>query len=114
MPVLVGKKAPDFNEKAVINGGEVVDSFTLSQFEGKYVVLFFYPLDFTFVCPTELHAFQEKLSQFKEKNVEVIGCSVDSFLHAAWLNTPKAKGGIQKHIQSFQISTKKFQKHMMF
>ena len=96
MTVLVGKKAPDFNEKAVINGGEVVDSFTLSQFEGKYVVLFFYPLDFTFVCPTELHAFQEKLAQFKEKNVEVIGCSVDSwFSHAAWLNTPKAKGGIQ-------------------
>lgn len=96
MSVLVGKQAPDFNEKAVINGGEVVDSFTLSQFKGKYVILFFYPLDFTFVCPTELHAFQEKLEEFKLKNVEVLGCSVDSwFSHAAWLNTPKAKGGIQ-------------------
>ena len=96
MSVLVGKQAPDFNEKAVINGSEIVDSFTLSQFKGKYVILFFYPLDFTFVCPTELHAFQEKLEEFKLKNVEVLGCSVDSWhSHFAWLTTPKAKGGIQ-------------------
>lgn len=93
---LVGKQAPDFDVKAVINGGEVVDSYTLSQHKGKYVVLFFYPLDFTFVCPTELHAFQEKLDAFKAKNVELIGCSVDSwFSHVAWLNTPKSQGGIQ-------------------
>ena len=96
MSVLVGKEAPNFDEKAVINGGEVVDSFTLNQFRGKYVVLFFYPLDFTFVCPTELHAFQTKLAEFESRNVQVIGCSVDSwFSHAAWLNTPKLKGGIQ-------------------
>ncbi len=96
MSVLVGKPAPDFNEKAVINGKDVVDSFTLSQFKGKYVILFFYPLDFTFVCPTELHAFQEKLDIFQSKNVEILGCSVDSwFSHAAWLSTPKEKGGIE-------------------
>ncbi|NQZ56214.1 MAG: peroxiredoxin [Lentisphaeraceae bacterium] len=96
MSVLVGKAAPDFSEKAV-QGSEVIDGFTLSQFKGeKYVVLFFYPLDFTFVCPTELHAFNEKLAEFKAKNVEVVGVSTDSwFSHAAWLDTPKAKGGIQ-------------------
>ena len=93
---LVGKKAPDFDVKAVIDGGTVVDSYTLEQHRGKYVVLFFYPLDFTFVCPTELHAFQEKLGEFKAKNVELIACSVDSwFSHTAWLNTPIEKGGIQ-------------------
>ena len=64
MSVLVGKPAPEFDVKAVVNGGEVVDSYTLSSLKGKYVVLFFYPLDFTFVCPTELHAFQEKLEAF--------------------------------------------------
>ena len=96
MSVLVGKAAPDFSEKAV-QGSEVIDGFTLSQFKGKkYVVLFFYPLDFTFVCPTELHAFNEKLAEFKAKNVEVVGVSTDSwFSHLAWLDTPKAKGGIQ-------------------
>jgi peroxiredoxin 2/4 len=94
---LVGKHAPDFDVKAVINGNEVIDSYTLSQFRGsKYVLLFFYPLDFTFVCPTELHAFQEKLSEFEARDVQVIGCSVDSwFSHVAWLDTPKSKGGIQ-------------------
>lgn len=96
MAVLVGKQAPDFDVKAVVNGGEVVNSYTLSQHKGKYVVLFFYPLDFTFVCPTELHAFQNKLAEFEKRNVQVIGCSVDSwFSHVAWLNTPKSKGGIQ-------------------
>lgn len=97
MSVLVGKKAPGFAAKAVVNGGEIVDNFTLEQFAGqKYVVLFFYPKDFTFVCPTELHAFQSALAQFKERNVEVVGVSTDTeFSHWAWLNTPKEKGGIQ-------------------
>ncbi len=96
MGVLVGRKAPDFNAPAVVNGSTFVDSCKLSDYRGKYVVLFFYPLDFTFVCPTELHAFQEKLDEFKRKNVEVLGCSVDSkFSHFAWLNTPRSKGGIQ-------------------
>ena len=95
MAVLVGKAAPDFNEKAV-KGAEVIENFTLSQFKGKYVVLFFYPLDFTFVCPTELHAFNAKLADFKAKGVEVVAVSTDSwFSHLAWLNTPKAKGGIE-------------------
>ena len=93
---LVGKKAPDFTASAVINGNQIIDDFKLSSFEGKYTVLFFYPLDFTFVCPTELHAFQEKLAVFEEKNTQVIGCSVDSkHTHFAWLNTPAEKGGIQ-------------------
>jgi peroxiredoxin 2/4 len=93
---LVGKQAPDFTASAVINGKQIVDDFTLSSIQDKYIVLFFYPLDFTFVCPTELHAFQEKLEAFKEKNVELIGCSIDSkFSHLAWLNTPKTKGGIE-------------------
>lgn len=92
---LVGKKAPEFRAKAVIKD-RIVDSFALSDYNGRYVLLFFYPLDFTFVCPTELHAFQEKLSEFEKRGAQVIGCSVDScFSHAAWLNTPKSKGGIQ-------------------
>lgn len=93
---LIGKKAPDFNAGAVINGTTIVDNFKLSDFDGKYRVLFFYPLDFTFVCPTELHAFQDKLSLFQERETELIGVSVDSkFTHFAWLNTPIEKGGIQ-------------------
>jgi peroxiredoxin (alkyl hydroperoxide reductase subunit C) len=97
MAVLVGKKAPDFSADAVVNGGEFAENFTLSQFRGKkHVVLFFYPLDFTFVCPTEIIAFQERIKEFEAKNVQVIGVSVDSkFSHWAWLNTPKNKGGIQ-------------------
>lgn len=96
MGVLVGRKAPEFDAPAVVNGSAFVDNCKLSDFRGKYVVLFFYPLDFTFVCPTELHAFQDKLEDFKRKNVEVLGCSVDSkFSHFAWLNTPRNKGGIQ-------------------
>ncbi len=95
MGVLVGKQAPDFTAKAV-DGGKIVDNFKLSNYKGKYIVLFFYPLDFTFVCPTELHAFNDKLTEFKERGVELIGCSVDShFSHLAWLNTKKADGGIQ-------------------
>jgi len=97
MAVLVGKQAPDFSVKAVVNGKDIVDNFTLSQFSGKkYVVLFFYPLDFTFVCPTELHAFQEQLAEFEKRDVQVVACSVDSWhSHYAWLNTPKELGGIQ-------------------
>ncbi len=96
MGVLVGRKAPEFDAPAVVNGSAFVDNCKLSDYRGKYVVLFFYPLDFTFVCPTELHAFQEKLDEFKRRNVDVLGCSVDSkFSHFAWLNTPRNKGGIQ-------------------
>lgn len=94
MTVLVGKHAPDFKAKAVF-GGES-KNISLSDYKNKYVVLFFYPLDFTFVCPTEMHAFQEKLDDFKQRGVELLGCSVDSdHSHIAWLNTPKEKGGIQ-------------------
>lgn len=96
MAVLVGKQAPDFNVKAVINGTEIVPSYTLSSLKGNYVVLFFYPKDFTFVCPTELHAFEEKRSEFEKRNVQLLGCSVDSeFSHFAWVSMEKAKGGIQ-------------------
>lgn len=95
MGVLVGKKAPEFSLKAVVKG-KMVDAFSLSSFKGKYVVLFFYPLNFTFVCPTELHAFQERQKDFEKRNTVILGCSVDScFSHAAWLNTPRSKGGIQ-------------------
>jgi len=96
MSVLVGKPAPDFSERAVLKG-EVLEDFTLSQFKGKkYVVLFFYPLDFTFICPTEMHAFQDKLAEFEKRNTQVIGVSVDSwFSHKAWLEQPKKTGGIQ-------------------
>lgn len=93
--LLIGKKAPSFRAKAV-QGEKIIDEFSLDDFLGQYIVLFFYPLDFTFVCPTELHAFQEALPKFKQKNAQVIGCSVDSeFSHLAWLSTPKAKGGIE-------------------
>ena len=77
--VLVNKVAPDFCAKAVVENS-IVENFSLSDFKGKkYVVLFFYPLDFTFVCPTELHAFQEKLGEFSKRNVELIGVSTDSW-----------------------------------
>jgi peroxiredoxin (alkyl hydroperoxide reductase subunit C) len=95
MSVLVGKKAPDFNAKAVV-GNQILGDFSLSSFNGKYVILFFYPLDFTFVCPTELHAFQDQLHEFEKRDTQIIGCSVDSpYSHQAWINTPKSKGGIQ-------------------
>ncbi len=95
MAVLVNKPAPDFTATAVVNND--FQEITLSNYRGKKnVVLFFYPMDFTFVCPTELHAFQEKLSQFKSKNTEVIGCSIDTkFSHLAWLKTSKDEGGIE-------------------
>ncbi len=95
MAVLVGKSAPDFTATAV-QGDQIIEAFKLSSLKGKYVVLFFYPLDFTFVCPTEMHAFQEKLDEFKKRGVEVVGVSVDSqYSHLAWLGTPKSKGGIE-------------------
>ncbi len=96
MSVLVGKKAPTFSAKAVI-GENIVENFSLEQFIGKkYVVLFFYPKDFTFVCPTELHRFQDEIKEFESRDVAVVGCSTDSeFSHWAWVNTPKNKGGIQ-------------------
>jgi peroxiredoxin (alkyl hydroperoxide reductase subunit C) len=97
MAVLVGKKAPLFEAEAVVNGGEFVEKFSLAQYIGKkHVVFFFYPLDFTFVCPTELIAFQEKLAEFEKRNTAVVACSVDSkFSHWAWLNTEKKNGGIK-------------------
>lgn len=95
MSSLIGKKAPDFKVNAVVNG-KIVSDFTLSQFEGKkYVVFFFYPKDFTFVCPTEILAFQKSLKDFEDRDVQVIGCSTDSeFSHLAWVNTERNNGGI--------------------
>jgi len=97
MSVLVGKKAPLFEADAVVNGGEFVEKYSLEQFIGKkYVVFFFYPLDFTFVCPTEILAFQDRLADFEQRNVAVVGCSVDSkYSHWAWLNIPQKDGGIK-------------------
>ncbi len=96
MGVLVGRAAPDFTAPAVLGSGEIIDNFKFSEaVEGKYAVIFFYPLDFTFVCPTELIAFDKRLEAFNERNVEVIGISVDShFTHNAWRNTPIDQGGI--------------------
>lgn len=97
MAVLVGKKAPLFKAKAVINGGEIITDFSLEQFIGKkYVIFFFYPLDFTFVCPTELIAFQERIAEFESRNCAVVACSVDSHQsHWAWLQTEQKAGGIK-------------------
>src|SRR5690348_3847649 len=94
--VLVGHKAPDFKANAVLGNGKIVDNFQLSDVnKGKYVLVFFYPLDFTFVCPSELIAFNNRLEEFKKRNVEVVGISIDShFTHLAWRNTPVEKGGI--------------------
>jgi peroxiredoxin (alkyl hydroperoxide reductase subunit C) len=95
MAVLVNKPAPDFQATAVVNG-QFKEDFKLSDLQGKYVILFFYPLSFTFVCPTELHAFQESYEAFKALNVELVGISVDShYTQLAWLETPKSKGGIE-------------------
>ena len=96
MSVLVGKNAPDFEATAVVNGSTFNENFKMSDLNGSYRLLFFYPLDFTFVCPTELHAFQEKLAAFEALNCKVIGCSVDShFSHKAWLEVEKKSGGIK-------------------
>ena len=96
MGVLVGKPAPDFTVPAVLGSGEIVDAYTLSEaIKGKKAVVFFYPLDFTFVCPSELLAFDHRIEEFKKRNVEVIGVSIDShFSHNAWRNTPVNEGGI--------------------
>lgn len=94
---LVGKKAPSFKAQAVINGGEIVENFSLDQYIGKkHVIFFFYPKDFTFVCPTELHAFQDKIAEFEKRNVAVVACSTDTEQsHWGWLQVAKANGGIQ-------------------
>lgn len=94
MAVLVTKPAPDFTAEAVLKDGSFA-KLSLSQFKGKYVLLFFYPLDFTFVCPTEIIAFSERVKEFSDLGVEVIGVSVDShFSHLAWRNVPREQGGI--------------------
>ena len=96
MGVLVGRAAPDFTAPAVLGTGEIVDEFNLADAtKGKYAVIFFYPLDFTFVCPSELIAFDHRMEEFKKRNVEVIGVSIDShFTHNAWRKTPINEGGI--------------------
>lgn len=96
--VLVGRQAPDFSCAAVLPNGEINSKFKLSEaLQGKYGLVFFYPLDFTFVCPSELIALHNRMSQFRERNVEVIAVSIDSqFTHSAWRNTPINKGGIDR------------------
>ena len=95
MSVLVGKDAPQFTAVAVMPDGSINEEFSLSDYAGKEVVLFFYPLDFTFVCPSELIAFDHRIKEFEARGVQVIGCSVDSqFTHIAWRNTPVNEGGI--------------------
>ena len=96
MGVLVGRKAPDFTAAAVLGDGSIVDGYRLSEAtRGKYAVVFFWPLDFTFVCPSELIAFDHRLAEFRSRKVEVVGVSVDSqFTHNAWRNTPVKQGGI--------------------
>lgn len=97
MSVLVGKMAPLFRTKAVINGSEITEDFSLDQYLGKkYVVFFFYPADFTFVCPTELIAFQNKISEFESRDTVLVAASTDSaFSHWKWLQTPLNDGGIK-------------------
>jgi peroxiredoxin (alkyl hydroperoxide reductase subunit C) len=95
MCTLVTKAAPDFTATAVMPDNSFDEQFKLSSYRGKYVVLFFYPLDFTFVCPSEIIAFDAALEKFQQKNTQVIGASVDShFTHLAWKNTPRSQGGI--------------------
>ena len=97
MAVLVGKKAPKFTAQAVVDGGKFVEEFSLDQYLGKkHVVFFFYPKDFTFVCPTELHAFQEKLDEFEKRGTAVVACSTDTEQsHWGWLQVGKNEGGIK-------------------
>jgi len=96
MSILVGRKAPDFTAPAVLGNGEIVDKYNFGeQTQGKYALIFFYPLDFTFVCPSELIALDHRMEELKARGVEVMGVSVDShFTHNAWRNTPLDKGGI--------------------
>ena len=97
MAVLVGKKAPKFSSPAVLNGAEIVENFSLDQYLGKkHVVFFFYPADFTFVCPTEIVAFQDHIKEFEDRGVAVVGCSTDTeFSHWKWLQTSLKDGGIK-------------------
>ncbi|MCS7021313.1 MAG: peroxiredoxin [Gemmataceae bacterium] len=93
MPAQVQKEAPNFTATAVVN--EQFKTIQLSDYRGKYVVLFFYPLDFTFVCPTEIIAFNDRLQEFHARGAEVLGCSIDSqFSHLAWIRTPREEGGL--------------------
>lgn len=93
MPAQVQKEAPDFTATAVVN--EDFKQIKLSDYRGRYVVLFFYPLDFTFVCPTEIVAFSDRIKEFRDRGAEVLGCSIDSqFSHLAWIQTPREKGGL--------------------
>lgn len=96
MSVLVGRQAPDFKASAVLGSGEIVSDYHLAErIKGKEALIFFYPLDFTFVCPTELIALDKRMSEFQSRHVEVVAVSIDSqFTHAAWRNTPINKGGI--------------------
>lgn len=96
MNVLVGRQAPDFTAAAVLKNGEIVSRYNLfEETKGKYIFLFFYPLDFTYVCPSEILAFASRTPKFEARNIEIIGISIDSqFTHAAWRNTPVEKGGI--------------------
>ena len=97
MSILVGKKAPSFSASAVIKGGQIIADYSLDQFVGeKPVLFFFYPMDFTFVCPTELFAFQNKLAEFEARGVEVVACSTDTEQsHWGWLQMDKSEGGIK-------------------
>jgi peroxiredoxin (alkyl hydroperoxide reductase subunit C) len=95
MSVIVGTAAPEFTAPAVLPSGAIEDNFNLSDLKGKYVVLFFWPLDFTFVCPTEIIAHDRRMADFKARGVEVVGISIDSqFTHFAWRSTPVDEGGI--------------------
>lgn len=95
MSTMITKQAPDFTATAVMPDNTMKEDFSLSDYRGKYVILFFYPLNFTFVCPSEILVFNQYLEKFKEKNCEIIGVSVDSpFSHLAWKNTPVNEGGI--------------------
>ncbi|RUA05397.1 MAG: peroxiredoxin [Gammaproteobacteria bacterium] len=97
MSVLVTQQAPDFTSAAVLADGSIVDNFTLSSLKGKKIMLFFYPLDFTFVCPSEILAHHHRMAKFAEKGVEVVGVSIDSqFTHNAWRNTDPKDGGLGK------------------
>jgi alkyl hydroperoxide reductase subunit AhpC len=96
MSVMVTQEAPNFKAQAVMEDGSF-KTVQLSDYRGKYVLLFFYPLDFTFVCPTEIIAFSDRIAEFKKLNVQVLGASIDSqFSHLAWRNVPRTEGGIGK------------------
>src|SRR5690606_12882754 len=95
MSILVNKQAPDFVAPAVLGDGTLVDDFALAALRGRYVVLFFWPLDFTFVCPSEIIAHDNRMTRFRELGVEVVGVSIDSqYTHHAWRSTPVEQGGI--------------------